>query len=54
MSSEIAELEGKIFELTKQLAALRAESPGVEVKITRLKQSVGRFLCWSFSVTGTS
>lgn len=32
MSSEIAELEGKIFELTKQLAALRAESPGVEVK----------------------
>lgn len=32
MSSEIVELEGQIFELTKRLAALRAESTGVAVK----------------------
>lgn len=32
MSSEITRLEGQIFELTKQLAALRAESPGSEVE----------------------
>ncbi len=32
MSSEISALEGQIFELTKQLVKLRAESPGAEVK----------------------
>jgi predicted dithiol-disulfide oxidoreductase (DUF899 family) len=32
MSSEIAKVEGQIFELTKRLAELRTASPGIEVK----------------------
>ncbi len=32
MPSEIAELEGQIFEMTKRLAELRAQSPGIEVR----------------------
>ena len=32
MSSEITKLEGQIFELTKRLTELRAESRGIEVK----------------------
>jgi predicted dithiol-disulfide oxidoreductase (DUF899 family) len=32
MSAEITKIEGQIFELTKQLAKLRAENPGDEVK----------------------
>lgn len=31
MSSEINKVESQIFELTKRLAQLRAESPGTEV-----------------------
>jgi len=32
MPSEIAELEGQIFEMTKRLAELRAQSTGIEVR----------------------
>jgi len=32
MSSEITKIEGQIFELTKRLAKLRAESTGTEVR----------------------
>ena len=32
MPSEIAELEGQIFEMTKRLAELRVQSPGIEVR----------------------
>ena len=41
MSTEITELEGQIFELTKELAALRLKNPGSEVKNYSFKTLTG-------------